>query len=204
MVHNHWASSTVQYQKQEQTWKNITKLFHWHQRVSVITGSGVVLRYYFFGFLLLFPLPPLKHIFFPLYCTVGLYPWRFTAMRRSRQRSKALLALKRLFLASNQVRQAPIHPSYSNSVSKLVTQPFWILLPFQLYMAHRILWFYLLKHGTEFFNSATDCLYFFKPDAADFCSVFSLAQPLSGPKSLSCFTNHLHLFYLGSLTLLEK
>lgn len=34
-------------------------------------------------------------------------------MRRSRQRSKALLALKRLFLASNQVWQAPIHPSYS-------------------------------------------------------------------------------------------
>lgn len=34
----------VQYQKQEQTWKNITKLFHWHQWVSVITGSGVVLR----------------------------------------------------------------------------------------------------------------------------------------------------------------
>lgn len=81
-------------------------------------------------------------------------------MRRSRQRSKALLALKRLFLASNQVWQAPIHPSYSNTVSKLVTQPFWILLPFQLYMAHRIFWFYLLKHGTEFFTSTTDCSYF--------------------------------------------
>lgn len=91
---------------------------------------------------------------------VGLYPWRFTVMRRSRQRSKALLALKRLFLAANQVRQAPIHPSYSNSVSKLVTQPFWILLSFQLYMAHRILWFYLLKHGTELFSSTTDCSYF--------------------------------------------
>ena len=91
---------------------------------------------------------------------VGLYPWRFTVMRRSRQRSKALLALKRLFLASNQVRQAPIHPSYSNCVSKLVTQSFWILFPFQLYMAHRFLWFYLLKHGTEFFSSTADCSYF--------------------------------------------
>lgn len=91
---------------------------------------------------------------------VGLYPWRFTVMRRSRQRSKALLALKRLFLASNQLWQAQIHPSYSNSISKLVTQPFWILLPFQLYMAHRILWFYLLKHGTEFFTSTNDCSYF--------------------------------------------
>lgn len=178
-----------QYQKQEQTWKNITKLFHWHQQVSVITGSSVVLRYYFIGFLLLFPLPLLKHIFFPLYCTVGLYPWRFTVMRRSRQRSKALLALKRLFLASDQVRQAPIHPSYSNSVSKLFTQPFWSLFPFRLYMAHRILWFYLLKHGTEFFTSTSDGSYISNLRLQTSVVFSVLLNVFQGQISLSCFTN---------------
>lgn len=89
-----------------------------------------------------FSSPSFKALFFPLYCTVGLYPWRFTVMRRSRQRSKALLALKRLFLASYQVWQAPVHPSYSNSVSKLVTQPSWILASLStLYNTHNSLIF---------------------------------------------------------------